>query len=46
MLTRAAEGDEKFSKDIEDGYADLYRRDIDHVRANAGAIREGLAPLP
>ncbi len=44
MHARADAGDEKFAKDIADGHADLYLRDLAYVRANAETIREGLRP--
>lgn len=34
MRQTAAEGDESFARHITDGHADLYLRDIDHVKAN------------
>ena len=44
MHTRAGAGDGKFAKDIADGHADLYLRDVEYVRTKAETIREGLKP--
>ncbi|WP_206540742.1 phosphotransferase [Nocardiopsis potens] len=44
MLARAAAGDPKFTEDVRQGHADLYRRDIAHIRRHAPRIREALRP--
>jgi Ser/Thr protein kinase RdoA (MazF antagonist) len=40
--TRAAAGDAKFAEDLEQGHADLYRRDVEYIEAHAGSIRDAV----
>lgn len=40
--TRAAAGDAKFVEDLEQGHADLYRRDVEYIETHAASIRDAV----
>ncbi|MFC9028935.1 hypothetical protein [Streptomyces arboris] len=43
MRRFAADGDENFARHIADGHADLYLRDIDHIKANTATWQKYIA---